>query len=453
MSTRITTKANKKASQTIIPSSSLVPQRRLVLPQQVDEVPTSRDRPLHDTLAEPSLGHDFGQIQVHSDAEAVQPVVESCPLGFTSPRFCPFGGACHTCPPRVQAKLTINQPDDRYEREADLVAEQVMRMPEPQAARATRASAPSQAPSTHLPRQTTHQATPSLVPPIVYDVLRSPGQPLGPATRALMESRFGHDFSRVRVHTDTKAAQSARLVNASAYTVGHDVAFATGQYEPRTSKGQELIAHELTHTLQQGHSRPHGSRLVMGETSDSREAEADRVAGQVALSVAPTTTPQSIRAQTSFPTSVVQRSPGDTAEQVEAMWDPLAYARSLSTRYPGWLNILPDCPCSDSDASANPDVWVGGVGGCPSATHPGAVTGYRSRRGYASIPDTGHGQQCCYDANGRLMTSGAAAGTPDLWSPSVDFVKHQVFDVQTWVRLGWGTYNQYWIPNDGGGLC
>src|SRR5262245_17740067 len=70
------------------------------------------------------------------------------------------------------------------------------------------------------------------VPSIVYDVLRSPGQPLHAETRAFMEPRFGHDFSRVRLHTDARAAASARSVNALAYTVGQDVVFDTGQYAP-----------------------------------------------------------------------------------------------------------------------------------------------------------------------------------------------------------------------------
>jgi hypothetical protein len=89
------------------------------------------------------------------------------------------------------------------------------------------------------------------VPPVVHDVLRSPGQPLDAGTRAFMEPRFGQDFSNVRVHTDVKASESARAVNALAYTVGHDVVFATGQYAPKTNEGRKLIAHELTHVVQQ----------------------------------------------------------------------------------------------------------------------------------------------------------------------------------------------------------
>src|SRR5206468_4197488 len=74
-------------------------------------------------------------------------------------------------------------------------------------------------------------------PPIVNEVLRSPGQPLDRATRDFMEPRFGHDFSSVRVHTDAKAAQSARAVQAKAYTVGNDVFFAAGEHAPGTQEG------------------------------------------------------------------------------------------------------------------------------------------------------------------------------------------------------------------------
>ncbi len=87
--------------------------------------------------------------------------------------------------------------------------------------------------------------------PAVADSLRSPGRPLAPETRALMEPRFGCDFSHVRVHTDEKAAESARALHARAYTAGHDLVFAAGQYAPDHSAGQVLLAHELAHVVQQ----------------------------------------------------------------------------------------------------------------------------------------------------------------------------------------------------------
>jgi hypothetical protein len=111
------------------------------------------------------------------------------------------------------------------------------------------------------------------VPSIVHEVLRSPGQPLDDATRAYMEPRLGHDFSAVRVHTDAKAAESAQVVNALAYTVGRDVVFGAGRYAPQTSSGQRLTAHELTHVVQQSQATQ-SEPLRVGEINDPAEIEA-----------------------------------------------------------------------------------------------------------------------------------------------------------------------------------
>ena len=89
------------------------------------------------------------------------------------------------------------------------------------------------------------------VSPLVQEVLRSPGQPLDPATRAFMEPRFDHDFGHVRMHTDAKAADSARVVCAHAYTMGRNVVFGQNEFAPATHQGRELLAHELAHTIQQ----------------------------------------------------------------------------------------------------------------------------------------------------------------------------------------------------------
>lgn len=105
----------------------------------------------------------------------------------------------------------------------------------------------------------------SEVPPIVYDVLHSPGQPLEPTTRAFMEPRFGHDFSHVRLHTDAKAAQSAKAVNALAYTVGRDIVFQTEYYKPGSTEGKKLLAHELAHVLQQAQAVPRIQRAQQRE--------------------------------------------------------------------------------------------------------------------------------------------------------------------------------------------
>ena len=102
-----------------------------------------------------------------------------------------------------------------------------------------------------LQRFAVSAARPEEVPPVVDEVLRSPGQALDDTTRAAMQTRFGFDFSQVRVHTDARAAASARAVNALAYTVGRDVVFAEGHYAPGTPTGAHLLAHELTHVVQQ----------------------------------------------------------------------------------------------------------------------------------------------------------------------------------------------------------
>jgi Domain of unknown function (DUF4157) len=133
-----------------------------------------------------------------------------------------------------------------------------------------------------LQRAAVKATPPQSVPPIVHEVLRSPGQPLDVGTQAFMGSRFGHDFSGVRVHTDERAAQSARSVNALAYTVGRDVVFGAGQYAPSTTAGKRLLAHELTHVVQQGRQSVTLSQsLTTGPVDSPLEREADRAANAV----------------------------------------------------------------------------------------------------------------------------------------------------------------------------
>jgi len=118
---------------------------------------------------------------------------------------------------------------------------------------------------------------------IVQEALGSPGQPLDAATRSFMEPRFGHDFSRVRVHTSARAAESAQALNARAYAVGQDMVFAAGEYAPHTSVGRQVLAHELTHTIQQaGSAVPlRLGDLEVSDPSDASEQEADRIASDI----------------------------------------------------------------------------------------------------------------------------------------------------------------------------
>jgi len=131
-------------------------------------------------------------------------------------------------------------------------------------------------------RHPTSQPEAAAVPPIVHEVLRSSGQPLDPNTRAFMEPRFGHNFNHVRTHTDPRAADSARAVNALAYTVGRDVAFGERQYAPETAVGRRLLAHELAHVVQQ-ESGPSTASDVRSVTAlDPSEREAQKISAQIA---------------------------------------------------------------------------------------------------------------------------------------------------------------------------
>jgi hypothetical protein len=148
-----------------------------------------------------------------------------------------------------------------YEQEADRVAEQVTSLAEPQVQR-KRACADGSC-ATCGNKEATREVVQTkriqpggngqtAAPPIVNEVLRSSGQLLNASSRKFMEARFGHDFSHVRTHTDAQAAMSAREIGAQAYTVGSNIVFGAGQYSPETDKGRRLLAHELTHVIQQG---------------------------------------------------------------------------------------------------------------------------------------------------------------------------------------------------------
>lgn len=133
---------------------------------------------------------------------------------------------------------------------------------------------------TGLQRLAAAPARSNVAPPIVHDVLRSPGQPLDTATRQFMEPRFGHDFGRVRIHADAKAAESAKAVVAHAYTVGSDVVFGQSRYAPGTDSGRRLLAHELTHVVQQRFWKSDGA-LTIGPKGDAYERQADVIADGV----------------------------------------------------------------------------------------------------------------------------------------------------------------------------
>lgn len=254
----------------------------------------------------------------------------------------PGGGQCAACVDQeklkqpLQAKLQIGAANDRYEQEADRVADQVMAM--------TGHSVVSAAPPRiqRLTGQSTGQ--PGAVAPASVDrVLASPGRPLESSLRQDMGQRFGYDFSQVRVHSGSAAEQSARDISARAYTVGRNVVFGAGQFAPKARAGQHLLAHELTHVVQQ--TGPVESRLTQGDDKHG-------------LTSVPMLTPQphmdagSIRKTT----DVLQRSPQTTGEDVPVENATLPPDFGDRPAEPGCPDLptnlglrLPEPPCPGSD--------------------------------------------------------------------------------------------------------
>ncbi|MGA8575383.1 MAG: DUF4157 domain-containing protein [Candidatus Cybelea sp.] len=190
-----------------------------------------------------------------------------------------------------RGSLRINRPHDSYEREADRVADSVnagnfvpsfslsqISVPRPlQRSCSCGGACDSCQTDQLLQRSSNGQPSLHTAPESVHNVLRSPGRRLDPGTRAFMESRFGHDFSRVRIHTDDAAAFSAQSVSANAYTVGENVVFGPGKFAPDSASGRRLIAHELTHVVQQS---PGGTPVPTTQNSHL-EQDAGGVSGQI----------------------------------------------------------------------------------------------------------------------------------------------------------------------------
>jgi len=193
--------------------------------------------------------------------------------------------------PFFQAKLTVNQPGDRFEREADRLADQVMRMHEADAPIAQRMpltpvssvqrTCAACEEKEKVQRKETGDAGGHTAPPIISEVLSSGGQPLNDSTRQFMESRMGQDFSQVRVHTDMRAAGSAAAIQARAYTSGRDIVFGSGEYQPENAKGKRLLAHELVHVGQQGKSGAALQRQPAPELINPFETPDEARAGRI----------------------------------------------------------------------------------------------------------------------------------------------------------------------------
>ena len=174
----------------------------------------------------------------------------------------------------IQPKLTIGQPNDKYEQEADRVADQVMRMPQsdqPVQRKCEKCEEELQMKSRDRSISTIQQK--SIGENISMQGLQSSlqqskggGQPLDTTTNQLMSRGIGADFSNVKIHTDSNAIQMNQQLNAKAFTNGSDVYFNQNQYNPQSSEGKHLLAHELTHVVQQGGENSNIQRLSVTPT-------------------------------------------------------------------------------------------------------------------------------------------------------------------------------------------
>lgn len=184
--------------------------------------------------------------------------------------------------PFFQPKLTVNQPNDIYEQEADATADRVMRRSSPASLQNNHFFKPAlQRKCTHCEEEekaqrkegeTVGKVNGSLQTENYLSNKQSAGSPMSKEQKSFFESRMGYDFSDVRIHTDEKANRSAGNINALAYTHGSDIVFGTGQYQPDTESGKHLLAHELTHVVQQSGAVT-SPALLQRAPGDEEEAE------------------------------------------------------------------------------------------------------------------------------------------------------------------------------------
>ena len=249
MNSRTFTEPKNKNSTTFSPVFGKKLPDRIFTPESANKV---RD------LSSPNFGRNFGDVKVESPS-----FKQSCSLSLSGPAHFPFGGACHTCPPRVQAKLKIGQPGDKYEQEADRVADQVMRIHD--------TIVHDQIKSTAINLQTKgiSEKTSDVSPQIesnIKSLSSGKGQPLPESTITFFEPHFG-DLSQVRVHSNSISSKTADTIKAKAFTVGNNIIFGTGQCLPGSKTGKKLLAHELTHVIQQTHASPICNQMLIQRVS------------------------------------------------------------------------------------------------------------------------------------------------------------------------------------------
>ena len=260
------------------------------------------------------FGHDFSGVRVHADDRAAASASAIGARAYAYRDHIVFGRGQYA-PARREGQwllahelahvaqqtgrvaaspIAIGRRQDTLERQADRAADQVMAMP---GAMVTPNAVPHimrkcEACEAEDEAETLHAKSSggwdpiagSAAPDSVHQVLRGSGAPLDAGTRAFFEPRFGRDFSNVRVHADTQAAESAQQVGARAYTVGNRIAFGAGEWSPATQAGRTLLAHELAHVVQHRHAPTASLRRDTPEVAHASNAEMSSVGMSVSLS-------------------------------------------------------------------------------------------------------------------------------------------------------------------------
>ncbi len=276
-------------------------QRRAINGENIFDVPPLDSYPFRKSC----FHHDFSHIPVHTAAPVlIQPKLTISTVGgryeqeadHIANQVMSVPASTTQQTPRkeelVQTRLKISEPGDRYEKEADHIADKVMQMSDPSVQwqvesgekeeeedmvqrkatggqitslvqRQVLSEIEDEREKNLVQRKEINTQSPIQRSSIIHEVLNSPGQPLNTETRTFMESRFGEDFSQVRVHTDNKAIQLSQMLNAQAFTYRQDIYFGAGKFPGKNA----LTAHELTHVLQQ--TRGHHNQTQPQKSSDS----------------------------------------------------------------------------------------------------------------------------------------------------------------------------------------
>jgi hypothetical protein len=323
----------------------------------------------------------------------------------------------------IQAKLKVGQPGDKYEQEADRVADEVMRMPEPKVKRQLEEVEEDQDEELIQTKPLAEQITllvqrqvdgeeedeeellqtkkmESATPEVTQNfesriqAIRGGGHPLAKTERAFFESRFGFNFSQVRIHTDTRAAELARMAKARAFTLGRDVVLGAGQYAPGTVKAKQLLAHELVHVIQQDNT---GSNLFnslsLGAVDTYQERGAKTISQQNLLT--PTSPASILRPIGTVPTGTIQCES--------------AFRRGIRESFSGYRFDFTLIPPLEVPVVGNPRV---GVRRNPDGTWTGIIGNEEHIIGLDEIPDLLTGLGRGESEEGTPSTPGLEIPTP-----------------------------------------